>query len=568
MNNLQLYATYYHSMGMNVAPIYGRDDDPSTFKKPGVDINKWHRERQSIEDIMSFNWVDATGIGLITGFNGIRAIDIDSIKDTKILEEPYKNKIIGRILKQLNLPDDYQWVVKSGSGKGCHIIFQSDYLPDMQRDNFAFATMDSRSVLDYGIITTDFKSMEISWNFFLVLPPSMYKDCKESYMFWYRDFPSSKPSRISNDNLINLIDYWFGYDCKEEWLFENNKFDIHYRKFNTTYDSSRIKDAAEIEDFRGLLMICDEGRNTLAFKHDKYRLKLNIFLDLLKSSNCSHSRLNLVNLMAVGYIKVNYNEFHKSLKDLVNDGIIEEGELEELEERGRKNCKHPNRLMFFDTETNGLPPKYDPYLTSQPRIVQLSWVVADENKKKKKKCGYLIKPVDFDIPEDAVKVHGITKMKAMRDGVLIQEALSLFLTDLAKCNALVGHNVSYDIQVLRGELERFKIANVVQELPYYCTMRLSVDYCKIPTEAAYIRNFSQYISYSLRHPHEYKYKFPKLLELYEFLFDERFDNAHDANADVEATVKCFYELLKRKIFMYKTTEKTYEEILTLKSKVN
>ena len=33
--------------------------------------------------------------------------------------------------------------------------------------------------------------------------------------------------------------------------------------------------------------------------------------------------------------------------------------------------------------------------------------------------------------------------------------------------------------------------------------------------------------------------------LYEFLFDDRFDNAHDANADVGATAKCFFELVKR-----------------------
>ena len=79
MDSLQLQATYYHSMGMNIAPIYGREDDPSSFKRPGIDIYKWHKERQSVEDIMSFIWTDATGIGLITGFNGFRAIDIDSI---------------------------------------------------------------------------------------------------------------------------------------------------------------------------------------------------------------------------------------------------------------------------------------------------------------------------------------------------------------------------------------------------------------------------------------------------------------------------------------------------------
>ena len=37
-------------MGMNIAPIYGHEENPSSFKKPGVDISKWHKERQSVED--------------------------------------------------------------------------------------------------------------------------------------------------------------------------------------------------------------------------------------------------------------------------------------------------------------------------------------------------------------------------------------------------------------------------------------------------------------------------------------------------------------------------------------
>ena len=218
--------------------------------------------------------------------------------------------------------------------------------------------------------------------------------------------------------------------------------------------------------------------------------------------------------------------------------------------------------MFIDTETNGLPPKYLYQITDMPRIVQLSWIIADEDGNIEKKCGYLIKPVDFEIPDDAVNVHGITKEKALRDGVDIKEAISLFMTDLNNCNAIAGHNVSFDIQVLRGELERLKIANAIHDMPYYCTMHLSVDYCKIPTQAAYIRSFSQYISYSLNHPREYKYKYPKLIELYDFLFDDRFDNAHDANADVDATVKCFFELVKRKVVTYKSTDRTYGEIIS------
>jgi len=41
-------------------------------------------------------------------------------------------------------------------------------------------------------------------------------------------------------------------------------------------------------------------------------------------------------------------------------------------------------------------------------------------------------------------------------------------------------------------------------------------------------------------------KWPKLQELYFFLFGETFVGAHDAAYDVKATRKCYYEIIKRR----------------------
>ena len=164
MDNLQLHATFYHSMGMNIAPIYNYDNH-IPFKKPGIDITKWHSERQDITDVMNFDWSNATGIGLVTGFNGFRAIDVDSFLDTVLLEESNKDRVIGKILEQLDLPEDYQWIVKSGSGQGCHIIFQSDDLSDMRRMNYSFAAQSYQDDSDYLVRTYyphAFKRMELS----------------------------------------------------------------------------------------------------------------------------------------------------------------------------------------------------------------------------------------------------------------------------------------------------------------------------------------------------------------------------------------------------------------------
>lgn len=65
-------------------------------------------------------------------------------------------------------------------------------------------------------------------------------------------------------------------------------------------------------------------------------------------------------------------------------------------------------------------------------------------------------------------------------------------------------------------------------------MRSSTDYCKLQG-----RGFS--------------FKPPKLSELHRFLFDEWFDGAHNAIVDVEATMRCLVELIKRGVIVPETS---------------
>ena len=45
-----------------------------------------------------------------------------------------------------------------------------------------------------------------------------------------------------------------------------------------------------------------------------------------------------------------------------------------------------------------------------------------------------------------------------------------------------------------------------------------------------------------------KFKLPTLTELHEYLFDEPFGEAHNATADVEATTRCFLELVRKRSY--------------------
>jgi len=197
-------------------------------------------------------------------------------------------------------------------------------------------------------------------------------------------------------------------------------------------------------------------------------------------------------------------------------------------EQGSLFNKPKKLYLFFDTETTGLPKKYNaPYedLANWPRVVQLAWVVADENKNIIEEKNFIVKPDGFSIPFEAAAVHGITDAKAHEFGLPLIEVLTTFTNSLQNNNiSLVAHNISFDISVMAAEFIRSGIINDFLKLPQICTMKSSIEFCNLPNR-----------------------KFPKLAEVHRQLFNEDFANAHDALADVLACMRCFFELQRRGI---------------------
>jgi len=189
--------------------------------------------------------------------------------------------------------------------------------------------------------------------------------------------------------------------------------------------------------------------------------------------------------------------------------------------------------IIFDTETTGLPLRDNAPISevdNWPRVVQIAWQVHDAEGQLLSHNNILIRPEGFEIPYSAEKVHGISTEKALNKGLELKEALGLFNEALASIRFLVGHNIQFDINALGAEFIRFgELRTSFLDLPSICTMRSTTDFMKLPGGRGG------------------KFKPPKLMELYEFLFEERFDEAHNAAADVEATARCFLEALRRKI---------------------
>ena len=185
--------------------------------------------------------------------------------------------------------------------------------------------------------------------------------------------------------------------------------------------------------------------------------------------------------------------------------------------------------LIFDTETTGLPKKWNvPISDSEnwPRCVQLAWQLHDNNGKLISSQSSIIKPDGFDIPFESEKVHGISTVLANKIGENLNDVLEIFNSDLSKSKYIVGHNLKFDTNIVGAEFFRLKIDNSLNEKNILdtCTEK-TANLCKIQGGRG-------------------KFKFPTLIELYKYLFNDDFQQAHNASADVEATSRAFFELIR------------------------
>ena len=108
--------------------------------------------------------------------------------------------------------------------------------------------------------------------------------------------------------------------------------------------------------------------------------------------------------------------------------------------------------LIFDTETTGLPKKWNAPITDTdnwPRCVQLAWQLHDNNGKIISDSSCLIKANDFDIPFESEKIHGISTELSKQIGLELDDVLNSFLNDLNKTKYIIGHNLKFDLNIIR-----------------------------------------------------------------------------------------------------------------------
>ena len=189
-------------------------------------------------------------------------------------------------------------------------------------------------------------------------------------------------------------------------------------------------------------------------------------------------------------------------------------------------------FLIYDTETTGLPKNFSaPVSDSEnwPRLVQIAWQLHNRLGELVEVKNFIIRPEGFTIPFNAQKIHGISTQKATDQGVDLTYVLKEFNNAINQSEFIVGHNIIFDVNIVSAEFYRNNILSNLLKIKTIDTKIEGTNYCAIPGG----RNG--------------KFKWPTLTELYFKLFNQDFDFAHNASADVEATSRCFLELIRIKV---------------------
>lgn len=192
--------------------------------------------------------------------------------------------------------------------------------------------------------------------------------------------------------------------------------------------------------------------------------------------------------------------------------------------------------LFFDTETTGLPEKHKPpEHPSQPRLVQLAFVLAPIGGLERASASMMIKPQGWSIPEAASKVHGITTELATQFGIPLRTAVSCFCHHLVAADVLIAHNIAFDLTVMKSALCQIDAASSIRgltQIPLLCTQEATRDIVACPPTP-------RMLEFGIE-----GYKSPKLAESYTYYTGQELEGAHDALVDVRACRTVFEALFR------------------------
>jgi DNA polymerase-3 subunit epsilon len=192
-------------------------------------------------------------------------------------------------------------------------------------------------------------------------------------------------------------------------------------------------------------------------------------------------------------------------------------------------------ILGFDTETTGLPVWSTPSDDSrQPHLIQLAAILYDDAGRRIDHISTIVKPgAGARMEPEAFAAHGISLAMAEAEGMDCLKVLDRFHEMASVATLIVGHNISFDVRIMRIAFARHRGFKWEAPCPTFCTMKRSSSIVNLPPTERMVRAGRNWP------------KPPKLIECMKHFFDEGLDGAHDALVDVEACMRVYFHLTQK-----------------------
>ena len=384
---LEISAYLYNMMGINITQIEGS----KTFNREihniayeygpdssymGIEVLKFNSYKNPIDKdwkdyinmpqdkdtISNFEWKNKTGIGIICGFNNIRAIDIDGLgcfdncdydfwRNPRGKSDNKFDSFIEYCLYLLNLPKDYKWVVRTGSGSGIHIIFKCEDVDGLEINAPAFPSKKVDENLEFNLsgwffdykknVDLDFEKIELYWNGHIASFPTKgeryygsdpYGPYEYRFINTNNTIPCEEPSMITINDIDNLLINLSGKITTESPWDYNNKHRSHYYHIGKLKNTQNSMGSYNYhKDTIQWLQKCTskEGVNSLGVAYvmnKEYEKAAQCFL----KANSDFGHYNYAQLILSDYISGTKDELLIHYNECKNSKRIYEDSLNEL----------------------------------------------------------------------------------------------------------------------------------------------------------------------------------------------------------------------------------------------
>lgn len=487
-NSFKFFAKYFNELGLNTLPITNKYSKSNFFfanrlKRPALDESEYFTGQVNPDLYNQIEWDKCTGLGATIGYEGLLAIDIDGSVEVELVK---------LILTKLGLPESYEWCMRSGSKAGFHILIKCP--------NFKHSR-------NYE---------EDSWA--LRQPHLPNREIKS--------FPS-KP--------INIAPQWEGP------VFPKRKEEFPVPHFYSGHENYVSKAQYDLSDFE----LESSRKIPLTYLFDKIEIITKGFLVLPPSIHESGSNYEFVHAIpSIEPTTVHESKLHDLLNTFcqtpTNIGSMDYNDA--FVDNSRWFEQHKNiRYIILDVETNGLI-KSNPSSEADkyPDIVQICWMMVTLNGTVIHRKSHILDIRPFEQENSAFKIHGIDEKLMETIGSPVKTVLRDLKNDIINTKAtVVAHNVSFDIDVLKGNFKKYGFdVSFFEDVDTYCTMK------KFQEVIEGIKPSSS-LDYRLNRGSKDFLKFKSLTEAYNHLFFTNIDSMHNAIFDVTLCKKILFKLLKQ-----------------------